>query len=346
MKKKLPTPQKLPSGMYRCQVMVDGKRVSVVDENPAVAQAKAVALRAGIIEEKKVAPSMTVGEAVDRYIESKDAVLSPSTIRGYRSIREKSLGKLETVRLDELTQEAVQRHVNELAREKTPKYCRNVHGLLSAALAAYRPDFTLHTTLPQKVKTEIQIPTIEEVQLLAEKAKGTRFELPFLLATWMGLRTSEIRGLTWDCIEGDTLHVKQALVEGDDGPVLKNTKTYSGDRKLPIPPYIKGLIEGQPKSGEYIVPYSRNALYNRLRRMCEKYKLQHYRFHDLRHYQASVMLALGVPDKYAMERMGHASTNMLKNVYQHTMQRKSEEVAGAVDAYFEKILHTDLHMNE
>ena len=39
------------------------------------------------------------------------------------------------------------------------------------------------------------------------------------------------------------------------------------------------------------------------------------------------MLLLNVPDKYAMERMGHASTNMLKNVYQHTMRSKSEEVA-------------------
>lgn len=35
--------------------------------------------------------------------------------------------------------------------------------------------------------------------------KGTDFELPFLLAVWLGLRTSEIIGLTWDCLDGDTL---------------------------------------------------------------------------------------------------------------------------------------------
>lgn len=343
MKKKLPTPQKLPSGMYRCQVTVNGKRVSVVEENPAVAQAKAVALRAGIMGGRKKPSSMTVGEAIDRYIESKDAVLSPSTIRGYRSIRENSLGNMGAMRLDELTQEAVQRHINDLAREKTPKYCRNVHGLLSAALAAYRPDFTLHTTLPQKVKVEIQIPTIEEVKILAEKAKGTKFELPFLLAIWMGLRTSEIRGLTWDCIEGDALHVKQALVYGEAGSVLKTTKSYSGNRKIRIPPYIKALIDSQPKNGEYIVRASRNALYKQLCKLCDENGLPHYRFHDLRHVQASVMLALGVPDKYAMERMGHASTNMLKTVYQHTMKSKSKEVADTVDHFFDEKLHTILH---
>lgn len=344
MKKKLPTPQKLPSGVWRCQVMVDGKRVSVVDENPSVAQAKAVALRAGLIEEKKSGPSMTVGQTIDRYIESKDAVLSPSTIRGYRSIRKNSLGNLEQLQLANLTQEAVQRHINALSRKNTPKYCRNVHGLLSAALAVYRPGFTLHTTLPQKVKTEIQIPTIEEVQLLSERARGTRFELPFLLATWMGLRTSEILGLTWDCIDGDTLHVKQALVYGEDGSVMKSTKSYRGNRKIRIPAYIMELLNSQPRQDEYIIHAARNALYKQLQRLCERNGLPHYRFHDLRHVQASVMLALGVPDKYAMERMGHASENMLRNVYQHTMKYKSEEVADTVDHFFEAKLHTDLHI--
>ncbi len=50
MKKKLPTPQKLPSGAWRCQVMVNGKRVSVGEDDPALAQAKAVALKAGMIQ--------------------------------------------------------------------------------------------------------------------------------------------------------------------------------------------------------------------------------------------------------------------------------------------------------
>ena len=144
-------------------------------------------------------------------------------------------------------------------------------------------------------------------------------------------------------MQGDTLHIKQAIVEGENGPVVKTTKTYSGNRKIPIPEYIKSLIEQQPHTDEYIIHATRSSLYNRFLRICEKYGLPHYRFHDLRHYQASVMLALGVPDKYAMERMGHASTNMLKTVYQHTMRSKSEEVADMVDKYFERNLHTNLH---
>jgi hypothetical protein len=35
------------------------------------------------------------------------------------------------------------------------------------------------------------------------------------------------------------------------------------------------------------------------------------------------MLALGVPDKYAMSRMGHATPTMLKTVYQHLQINKN-----------------------
>ena len=55
------------------------------------------------------------------------------------------------------------------------------------------------------------------------------------------------------------------------------------------------------------------------------------------------MLALGVPNRYAQERMGHATDNMLKTVYQHTMSKESIETAKKVDGYFETILHTNLH---
>ncbi len=86
-----PRPVELPSGKWRCQVMVDGKRFDVIEDDPGVAHAKALAMKAGVIDKNKPSTALTVGEAIDRYIESKDAVLSPSTIRGYRSLRENAL---------------------------------------------------------------------------------------------------------------------------------------------------------------------------------------------------------------------------------------------------------------
>ena len=323
--------------------LVDGQRISVVDEVPAVAQAKAVAMRAGLIDKKKTGPSMTVGQAIDRYIESKDAVLSPSTVAGYKRVRKNALQDIMPIKLSDLTQEAIQKAVNKMARIKSPKSVRNAHGLLSAVVAEYRPDMILRTTLPQKQKYDVSIPTNEDIERIMAAAKGTEMELPVLLAIWLGLRASEIRGLTWDCISGDTIHIRQAIVEGESGPVIKGTKTYSGNRKIRIPQYIAGLISVQPRIDDYIVHMSGQAMYKRFSRLCEKAGLSHYRFHDMRHANASIMLALGVPDKYAMERMGHATNNMLKTVYQHTMRSKQDEVADVVDGYFTEKMHTDLH---
>lgn len=88
MKTKLPTPQRLPSGRYRCQVMVAGKRVSVVDAAPDVCQAKAVALRAGLIEQLETPKDrITLDAAISKYIEERRAVLSPATIMGYKGIQ-------------------------------------------------------------------------------------------------------------------------------------------------------------------------------------------------------------------------------------------------------------------
>lgn len=338
-----PRPVELPSGSWRCQVMVQGKRIDVVEDDPAVAHAKALAIKAGLVEEKKQGNDMTVGEAIDRYIESKDSVLSPSTVVGYKKIRENAFQELMKINLSSLTQEHVQRAVNVMAKVKTPKTVRNAHGLLSAALAEYKPELKLRTTLPQKKRPEINVPNGEEIEKIISAVSGTEMELPILLAIWLGLRVSEIIGLTWDSVEGDMLHIKQAIVDGENGPVKKGTKSYSGDRRIRLPSYIKSLIESQPKNGEQIVSLSRRAINGRFDTICKKAGVRHYRFHDLRHANASIMLSLGVPDKYAMERMGHATNNMLKTVYQHTLNEKQVEVANAVDNYFQEKLHTDLH---
>lgn len=63
-------------------------------------------------------------------------------------------------------------------------------------------------------------------------------------------------------------------------------------------------------------------------------------FHDLRHMNASIMLALGIPDKYAMERGGWSSDHIMKSVYQHTFTAEREAADEKIDRYFESLLDT------
>ena len=208
-----PRPVELPSGKWRCQVMVDGKRFDVIEDDPATAHAKALAVKAGLLEQEKSPKDLTVGEAIDRYIESKDAVLSPSTIYGYKRVRTYALQDIMDIRLSDLTQETIQRAVNRMARDKSPKSVRNAHGLLSAVLSVYRPNMVLRTTLPQRQVIEASVPDDNQITMIVQGCIGTKAELPILLAIWLGLRASEIRGLTWDCVKDGKIHICKAIVD-------------------------------------------------------------------------------------------------------------------------------------
>ena len=337
-----PKPTLLPSGMWRCQILVDGRRHSVTAETPESANAKALALKAGFIEVYRNPERLTVERAVERYIESKNVVLSPSTIKGYKKIQANHMDAIKATPLATLTQEKVQRWVNALAKDHSAKTVKNAHGLLSAVVREYHPSLNLHTTLPQRDAKQIEIPTEDEIKLIIQAAKGTEMELPILLAIWLGLRASEIRGLRWNDFQGNRLHICRAIVDGADGPALKKTKTVAGDRWIKVPQYIATLIESMPQNGEYIVKISGAAMYMRFSRLCERIGVPHYRFHDLRHTAASVSVLLGVPTKYSQQRMGHATDNMLKTVYEHTMRDKEDEYADLINEYYESMIAHDI----
>lgn len=332
---KLPTPKQKENGKWLVQVMANGRRVGKEFDTEQEALFWAAGIKTRQREISSAPHHLTLTQAIDRYIETKDSVLSPSTIAGYKRIQKNSFQELMDIRLSELRRETVQRSINRMAKEKSPKTVRNAYGLITAVIGEYCPELDLRRiTLPQKERPQIAVPNEQDIVAIANAVKGKSVELPVLLAMWLGLRMSEIRGLTWDCIGEDTIHIRQALV--DEG--LKTTKTYNSNRVLPLPPYLKQLIDLQPRKGDYIVPDSRRAINSRFTYWTQKAGIQHYRFHDLRHVNASVMLALNIPDKYAMERMGHSSNNMLKTVYQHTMTEKQREVGKSVDDYFSKIL--------
>lgn len=71
--------------------------------------------------------------------------------------------------------------------------------------------------------------------------------------------------------------------------------------------------------------------------------LPHFRFHDLRHYSASIQHALGIPDAYIMQRGGWKNDGVLKQVYRHTLEEKTAEMNRKVNGYFENLHHEMQH---
>ena len=176
---------------------------------------------------------------------------------------------------------------------------------------------------------------------MVKASTNTPLELPILLAAFMGLRRSEIIALKWDNIDfqNKKMTIDEATVLNiDNEPTTKNPKSVSGQRTIDIPASVlDALNRHRTDDNIQVVPLTGAAIYKRFKRLQKQLGMNDFRFHDLRHYNASVMLALGIPDKYAMERIGHASNAILRNVYQHTMKKKQSEFSSQLDDFFNQI---------
>ena len=203
----MPKAKKLPSGNWRVQASCNGERRSFTAPTKKEAELLALEFQNG----KKIAPTdaRTVGECIDDYIDSKRNVLSPSTIDGYERCKKNNLLPLCDIPLKKITPLIIQKHINVLSADKSPKTVRNAHGLLASALKIYAPEIVLNTTLPAKQKKIKQLPTVEE---LLPVIIGSEIELPCLLALWCGLRMSEIRGLKKSDIKDGVLTVSETVV--------------------------------------------------------------------------------------------------------------------------------------
>lgn len=228
----------------------------------------------------------------------------------------------------------MQSAINIEAQTHAYKTVRNIFGLLSAAL---KGKVDLDIALPQKEKIKITIPTQQEIQLLLQYAAGKELELPILLSACLGLRRGEIAPLDYSDIDFQrkTITISKSMVLNSSGEwVVKKPKTYSGNRTLKVYDFVLDKVQERKDANLPLISLTPNQISDEFSYALEKTGLPHFRFHDLRHYNASVMLSLNIPDKYAMERMGHATNNMLKTVYQHTMQEKEDSVDAALSEYF------------
>lgn len=253
------TAKKLPSGSWRCQVyshteetmQPDGtikkKRIykSFTSDIPG-SKGKRLAEQAASVwaaekESTSNVQNITFGKALDKYIEGREAVLSPRTIMDYKRTRKKELQSIMNIKIALITQEDIQKAINIEAQNHSPKTVRNSHGLISAVMHVYRPDF------------------------VSDK--------------WRGMKGRIVR-LTPDSIT------------------------------------------------------------NRFNRLLKRNGIPHFRFHDLRHYSASIQHALGIPDSYIMQRGGWGNDGTLKAVYRHVLEEQAKQMDHMANNYFSELYNT------
>lgn len=281
----------------------------------------------------------SVGKLIDEYITNNSNLLSPSTIRGYKTLKKTALQEIIDLPTHVLTHQLYQQAINNYAKTHKPKTVQNAHALFATVLKENKIYITEDTNLPQKEKKEISIPTKEELSSFLSYLKENHPNLYLLCAfsVYAGLRHSETIALTWGDINNRTISITKAKVRDADGQYqVKPPKTIAGTRKLEMPDKLYNALPPRGEDSESVISSNIKTLDNLYIRVSKKVGFN-YNFHSLRHYYASILLLEGVPNKYAMERMGHATDNMLKNVYQHTFRSKQEEIDKTINAAFNKL---------
>jgi len=335
MKKKYPTPVELPSGSWRCQVSVDGKRVSVTAPSPQEAISRALLLRDKGIT--KSPTERTLGAVVDEYIDLREQVLSPATVKAYRSYRANRFQRYMDRRISTLDRRTLQRMVSEEATQVSPKTVKNAWGLLTAALQEYGVDTDGINlpTVPAAVRPWL---TAEEILMFCKVVKGEPCEIPALLAL-CSLRRSEIAGLTWDDIDlvREIIHVRRSVVVGETGLVEKKTnKTKSSTRDVPILiPQLADALRAVPEKSGRVVTTHPNTIYNQVNRLCEKHGLPKPGVHGLRHSYASLTHYLHIPPEEAARMGGWQDLNTMNKIYMHLSAGQMTRAAETFRSFFE-----------
>lgn len=349
MKTKRPTPKKLPSGAWRCQVMVDGKRISVTEDTAKLAQAKAMAIQAGLMEkQEEQKKALSLSEAIDEYINMKSATLSPSTLRGYQTVQKNRLQSIMQKNVYTLTKKDVQLAVNEDAKSVSAKTVYNSYGLVRPVLKEYGIDVS-GVNLPQRVKPNKKYMQPEEISKFLLAIQGDLCEVPILMAICLGLRRSEIIGLCGDCVDAKngTVTIRRTVVPDRHGRMVLKTgaKNASSQRTISCPDFIMDklvpMIPPNPKAP--IFPFHPDTLRKHVHRVCAAAGITDTGVHGLRHTNAAVMKFLQIDDAHAMQRGGWTNEATYKQTYSYVFSSVADSADQKINDFFQGFAHEFAH---
>ena len=313
--------EKRTNGSYRIRKMVDGQMHTFHFDHKPTEHDIYKAFEEIIWDKNR--DKCTMETYMNKYIDSKRNVLSPSSIRTYERLVRSFTDKFLNIPLFELTQFDVQEEINKYSEDHSPKSVKSLHGFIASVTGLFRPELMLKTTLPQNVKKTKYTPTQEDIKAILEAAEGSEDYVGIYLGTY-GLRRSEVCALEMSDLDGNKLHVHANMVFNKGWIKKESPKTDESNRTIYLPDDLVEIIQKQG----YFFKYSPQKLNSHLQKYQDELGIPHFRFHDLRHFFASYASTI-MPESDAMALGGWKSDHIFKRIYRESMEdsrKKSAEL--------------------
>ena len=166
-----------------------------------------------------------------------------------------------------------------------------------------------------------------------------------------GLRAGECGGLRVGDIDflGRKILVQRSVCEAH-GRIQFTTPKSNKARSVPVPQFLIDLLaEHLAKRGVAADPtaqvftsrnggiYRHSNFYKRIfKPAVEAHGLEGFRFHDLRHSYAALLIQQGAHPRAIMERLGHSSIQVTINTYGHLFPSLDEALTDGLEAQFQE----------
>lgn len=319
-----------------------------------------VEVKEEIYKEELLLPNeMILSDFIVDFLEKYKMNLSITTYNSYIRICKKYINPLlGDLKLCDIRPIHIQNYVDDLLDLLTPQTIRVHLNILNLAFKrAYRlklikENVVQYVEVPKNKKFKNEIYNAEDMKNLLEKCRGSSLELPIILASGLGLRISEILGLTWNNIDFNdyTITVEKITVRDNGKVILKEPKTESSIRTITAPKEIilmlkqlkkdrlAAKLKGEKSHRELIFydknlnPIGQDVISKRFRLFLNENDLKHIRFHDLRHSHVTMLIDAKVPIKVISERVGHSNVNTTLNIYSHALKEMDKEASDKISA--------------
>ena len=281
-----------------------------------------------------------------------------STYDGYRHMLEKHIKPYfdsKKITLHDLKPVDIQQYYTYCVNEKglspntVQKHHQYIHKCLEMAVRNkyVRENVSDYADRPKRIYTERAFLEVDDMKRLLEAVKGEKIETAVILASYFGLRRSEVLGLRWDDVDFENgivrIRIKCIRTKDDEGRmtthITDDLKTQSSYREFPLCEAVtKHLREHMERiadnrsffGSEYCFEHKDficvdehgrlikpDYLSSRFSEIAHRLGFDNISFHCLRHSCGSMLLHLGFDIKQIQIWLGHSSYQTTANIYSH-----------------------------